>query len=129
MRMLLLGSGFLVATALLSGGPASAYDIEYTVDWKYADNINIEKPTPGRSLGDHVVSYLRFLPKRGNRVYPAFINTHNYLTCPGSDKRTPVSSVKQVSGERRSGIRVLGFFFDSPGCDNPTFHMEPVLAD
>ena len=106
-----------------------AFDIELQVDQKYAKNLKIEKPTVGKNFGDHVVSYLRILPVNGNRTYPVFINTHNYLTCPGSDKKTPVDAVKQVSGDRRSGVKVLGFFFGNPGCEKPTFHMEPVLAE
>ena len=106
-----------------------AFDISLEVDQKYAQNLKVEKPTVGKNFGDHVVSYLRILPAKGNRAYPVFINTHNYLTCPGSDKKTPVDAVKQVSGDRRSGVKVLGFFFGNPGCEKPTFHMEPVLAE
>lgn len=119
----------LLATLPLSAASAAEYDIKLDLDTKHAADIKVEKPTGGRNFGDHVVSYLRIIPGKGNRVFPVFINTHNYLTCPDSDKRSNVSAVKQVSNERRSGIKVLGFFFDNPGCENPTFHMEPVLAD
>ncbi len=108
---------------------ATDFDINLDLDQKYAKNLKVEKPTGGRNFGDHVVSYLRIIPAQGNRVFPVFISTHNYLTCPNSDKKTPIDAVKQVSYDRRSGIKVLGFFFPNPGCEKPTFHMEPVLAE
>jgi len=122
--------GLIVAAVLLTAMPALAdFDIDLKVDSKYAPGLKVEKPTRGRHFGEHVVSYVRTVPAKGSRDFPAFISTHNYLTCPGSDTRTPLGEVKQVSYERRSGMKVLGFFFDPPGCDLPTFHMEPVLAN
>lgn len=122
-------SGLLLATLLLSAVPAAAFDI----DLKVADGVekvmHVDKPTQGRDFVEHVASYVRIEPKGKNRVFPVFINTHNYLTCPDSEKKTPVNDVKQVSFDRRSGVTVLGFFFDKPACDNPTFHMEPILGD
>jgi hypothetical protein len=78
---------------------------------------------------DHVAVYVRIIPIKGNRVFPAFIDSHNYLTCPDSDQRWLVNRVAQVMYERRRGITVLGFFFDRPSCDQPTYHMEAVIAD
>ena len=123
--------GLIVAAMLLTAMPASAaFDIDLKVDTKYAPGVKVEKPTAGRNYGDKVVSYARIMPAaKGVRAFPAFITSHNYLTCPDSDKRTPLNDVKQVSYERRSGVKVLGFWFDPPGCDAPTFHMEPVLPD
>jgi hypothetical protein len=40
-----------------------------------------------------------------------------------------VSAVKQVSFDRRSGARVLGFFFAKPDCEKPKYHMEAVFGD
>ncbi len=123
--------GLLVAAVLLTAMPARAdFDIDLKVDTRYAPGLRTEKPTKGRNFGEHVASYIRVMPPAGKkRAFPAFISTHNYLTCPNSDKKTPVGDVKQVSYDRRSGTKVLGFFFDPPGCDAPTFHMEPVLAE
>jgi hypothetical protein len=124
--------GLLAAAVLLSATAARAdFDIDLKADLKYAPGLRVEKPTKGRNFSnDRAASYIRFLPPVGKkRAYPAFISTHNYLTCPDSDKKIYLGEVKQVDINRRNGIKVLGFFFDSPGCDSPTFHMEPILAD
>ncbi len=131
MRTLLSRSGLVLATLLLSTVPALAFDIDLDVNTKLAaDALTIEKPTPGRNFVEHVASYLRVLPKKGNRVAPVFINTHNYLTCPNDStkKKWYLNDVKQVSFDKRSGVAILGFFFDTPGCDNPTFHLEPIVG-
>lgn len=130
-RMMRTTLGLLVTAMLLIAMPARAdFDIDLQVDTKYAPGLRVEKPTKGRNFGEHVASYIRVLPAIGKkRAFPAFISTHNYLTCPGSDKKTPVSDVKQVSYDRRSGMKIIGFFFDPPGCDAATFHMEPILAE
>jgi hypothetical protein len=91
--------------------------------------LTIEKPGPGRDFVEKVGSYLRFLPKKGNRVAPVFINAHNYLTCPDNEKKWQVNDIKQVTFDKRSGSTVIGFFFDKPACENPTFHMEPIVGD
>ena len=123
--------GLLVTAMLLIAMPARAdFDIDLKVDTQYAPGVRVEKPTKGRNFGEHVASYVRIMPPVGKkRAFPAFISTHNYLTCPNSDKKTAVDNVKQVSYERRSGMKILGFFFDPPGCDDPTFHVEPILAE
>jgi hypothetical protein len=123
--------GLIVAAMLLTAMPALAnFDIELKIDSQYAPGLKIEKPTNARNFGDRVVSYIRILPPaKGRRPFPAFISTHNYLTCPESDKHTVVNEVREISYERRSGVKVLGFWFDPPGCDSPTFHLEPVFPD
>jgi len=123
--------GLLVAALVLMAMPALAdFDIDVKPDLKYAKGLKWDKPTAGKAFeGGRAVSYVRISPAKGNRVSPAFITTHNYLTCPDSDKRALLNDVKEVSNSRRSGVKVLGFFFDRPACDKPTFHMEPILAD
>jgi len=121
----------LLAGALLGLAPVavSAFEIEYKVPPETAKKIQIERTGPGEDLGDHVALYLRFIPVKSNRVYPAFINTHNYLTCPDKEKKWLLNNVAEVDHHKRSGIKVLGLFFDKPECDNPTYHMETVVAD
>ena len=130
-QMILATVGLLAAALVLSATQARAdFDIDLKVDTKYAPGLRTEKPTKGRNFTEKVASYIRILPPPGKtRAFPAFISTHNYLTCPDSDKKTYLGEVKQVAYDRRSGAKVLGFFFDPPGCDSPTFHMEPILAD
>lgn len=132
MRTFLSRSGLVLATVFLSAVPALAFDIELDLNPKLAAGaMTVEKPTPGRNFVEHVASYLRVVPTKGNRVAPAFINTHNYLICPSDStkKKWYLNDVKQVSFDKRSGVTVLGFFFDNPGCDNPTFHMEPIVGE
>ena len=131
MRTILSRSGLVLATVFLSAVPALAFDIELDLNPKLAAGaMTVEKPTPGRNFVEHVASYLRVIPTKGNRVAPAFINTHNYLTCPNDKtKKWYLNDVKQVSFDSRSGVTILGFFFDNPGCDDPTFHMEPIIGE
>jgi len=131
MATLLSRSGLVLAALLLSAAPALAFDIALDLHDKYSGPyMTVEKPTNGRNFVEHVASYLRIIPKKGNRVAPVFINTHNYLTCPNdSSKKWLVNDVKQVSYDRRSGVTILGFFFDTPSCDDPTFHIEPIVGE
>lgn len=130
MRTFRSRSGLLLAILLLSAAPAAAFDIDLKLSNDVSKHMSIEKPTPARNFVERVASYLRIIPKQGNRVFPVFINTHNYLTCPGDEtKKWVLNDVKQVAFDRRSGITVLGFFFDTPDCDNPTFHMEPIVGE
>ena len=130
MRTILSRSGLVLATVFLSAVPALAFDIELDLNLKLAAGaMTVEKPTPGRNFVEHVASYLRVLPTKGNRVVPAFINTHNYLTCPNETKKWYLNDVKLVSFDKRGGVSILGFFFDNPGCDTPTFHMEPIVGE
>jgi hypothetical protein len=122
----------LLAGALLALAPraASAFDIDYQAPKDMAKIIQVERTGPAEDFGDHVVLYLRFIPVKGNRVFPAFINTHNYLTCPDAkDKKWLVNNVAEVDFHKRSGVKILGFFFDKPTCDNPTYHLETVNAE
>lgn len=119
----------LAALALPAGPARAAFDIDFTADAEAAKYMKIEKPTSGRDFVDKVAIYLRIIPAKGNRVFPVFINTQNYLTCPDTATRWNLNDVKQVSYERRLGIKVLGFFFDKPTCNNPTFHMVPVVGE
>ena len=120
----------LAALVLLVPTAQAAFDMEYDVDKSADKYMSVERPTPARDFVNRVAAYLRIVPVKGkNRVFPVFINTQNYLTCPDSDMRWNLVDVKQVSYERRRGIKVLGFFFDKPTCDKPTFHMVPVVAD
>ncbi len=131
MRTLLSRSGLVLATLLFSTMPALAFDIELDLNDKLAANaMRIEKPTPGKNFVEHVASYLRVIPNKGNRVAPVFINQHNYLTCPNDKtKKWYLNDVKVVSLDKRSGVSILGFFFDNPGCDNPTLHLEPIVGN
>ena len=122
----------LVAASLLAAAvPALAdMDVQLKPDLTYAKGLKFDQPTAGKNFGQRVAAYVRIQPPAGKiRAFPAFISTHNYLQCPDSDKRNPVVDIKQVSYDRRSGIKVLGFFFDPPDCEKPTFHWEPILAD
>ncbi len=120
----------LAALALSAAAAQAAFDMEYDFDPAAAKYMKIEKPTPARDFANKVAAYLRLVPAEGKtRVFPVFINSQNYLTCPDTDTRWTLVDVKQVSHERRRGIKVLGFFFDRPTCDKPTFHMKPVVAD
>lgn len=119
-----------IALAALAAQPAlAAFDAELKVDEQTTKSMGVEKPTPARDFVQNAAVYIRILPKKGNRVFPVFINTKNYLTCPDTEQRWLVNDVKQVSYDRRSGVKVLGFFFNRPTCDNPTFHMSGVVAD
>ncbi len=132
MTTLRLRSGLVLATLLLAAAAPAAtpFDIDLDVTNDAPKYMQIEKPTAGRAFVGHVVSYVRIIPKVGKPIYPAFITTHNYLTCPDKkDKKWNVTDVKQVSFDRRSGVEIIGFFFDTPECQNPTFHLEPILAD
>ena len=72
---------------------------------------------------------VRFIPTDGKgRPFPVFINTHNYLVCPDSDKKYFLNDVKEVNADRRSGVRVFGFFFAKPPCDKATQHLEAITA-
>ncbi len=129
MRMLRSGSGLLLATLLLSAAPVAAFDIDYDVAKGVSKYMTIEKPTEGRDFVDKVASYVRFVPKGDRHLFPVFINTHNYLTCPDSEKKWRVNDVKQVSRDRRRGVVMVVFFFDKPTCTKPTFHLEPIVGD
>lgn len=121
-----------VLVAALAFCPALAlaeFDMELAMAPTSSDLIKIEKPAPARDFQQHVASYLRVLPAKGNRVFPVFIDSHNYLTCPDSEKRWTLTRVTRVNFDKPSGIAIYGFFFPRPDCDRPTFHMEAIVGD
>jgi hypothetical protein len=92
--------------------------------------LKMERTGPAKDFIQRAAVYLRYLPVKGNRVHPAFINTHNYLTCADKgDKRWPVEGVSRVDFDKGTGIASSAFFFSRPECDNPTFHMEAITAE
>ena len=126
-RSLLLLAGALL---VLAPRAASAFDIDYEPPKELAKVVKIERTGPGEDFGDHVALYLRFIPLKGTRAFPVFINTHNYLTCPDEkDKKWLVNNIAEADLYKRTGVRLLAFFFDKPACDKPTYHMEAVLAE
>ncbi len=121
-----------VLVAALAFCPALAlaeFDMELAMAPTSSDLIKIEKPAPARDFQQHVAAYLRVLPAKGNRVFPVFVDTHNYLTCPDSEKRWNLTRVTRVNFDKPSGIAIYGFFFQHPDCDRPTFHMEAIVGD
>lgn len=89
--------------------------------------FRIERAGPGRDFINHAAIYLRFIPvKEGTKIFPVFIQEKNYLSCPKSDKKWLLNDVKQVDQDKRRGIKMYGFFFDRPECDDPTYHLSPV---
>jgi hypothetical protein len=110
---------------------ASAFDMTVVVADTSSKAIKMERTGPAKDFIQRAAIYLRYLPvEPKKRVHPAFINTHNYLTCPDKkDKKWPVEAVSRVDFDKGSAIAVYGFFFSRPECDNPTFHMEAIVAD
>jgi hypothetical protein len=107
----------------------AAFDIDLEVDPGSAKSVQFQKPAPAREFQTNVAVYLRILPVKSNRALPVFITTKNYLTCPDSEKHWNLNDVKDVASDRRSGVRVLGFFFEKPACEKATFHLEAVVGD
>jgi len=127
-----LGKLTLVATlvALVPGLARADFDMAVDVTKTSSKAIKMERTGPARDFIQRAAIYLRYIPATGNRVHPAFINTHNYLTCPDKpDKKWYVESVSRVDFDKGTGIAVYGFFFSRPECDNATFHMEAITAE
>jgi hypothetical protein len=121
----------LLLTALICAAPATAaadWDVKLETDDEIQKYASIEIPSKGRDFINLVV-YLRFVPKQGNRFFPAFIDDRNYLHCPDTEKRWNVNAIKRVDFHARSGVKILGFWFDKPDCEEPVFHMEAVVAE
>jgi len=133
MRMRGSRPALLLATLTLlavAARPAlAAFDIDFVVGPESAKSVEFQKPTAARDFQNHVAIYLRVLPVKSNRTFPVFINTKNYLTCPDSEKHWNLNDVKDVANDRRSGVRVFGFFFDKPACEKATFHLQAVVGD
>lgn len=119
----------IVALAFCPTLALAEFDMELAVAPTSSKLIKIEKPGPARDFQQHMAIYLRVLPVKGNRVFPVFIDTHNYLTCPDSEKRSNLTRVSRVNFDKPSGIAIFGFFFPHVGCDRPTFHMEAVVGE
>jgi len=123
----------LAATVGCAATPAlAAFDTELIVQPTSSKTLKVEKPAGAQDYIDHVSIYIRFLPGKGGpgRMYPVFINTHNYLVCPDDpDKHILLDDVKEVSADRRSGVRVLGLFFKKPPCDTAKQYFEAISAD
>jgi hypothetical protein len=124
--------GLLLATltlVTLAARPAlAAFDIDIVIDPETTKHVQFQKVSQARDFIDHVAVYLRVMPAKGDRVFPVFINTKNYLTCDDSEKRWNLNDVKQVAFERRSGMKVFGFFFGKPTCEKATYHIEAVVG-
>jgi hypothetical protein len=125
-------SARLLVAALLALTPALAHaEFDMTVDVAKTSSkaFKLERTGPAKDFVQRAAIYLRYIPNKG-RVYPAWINTHNYLTCPDKpDKKWHVEGVSRVDYDKGSGIGIYAFFFSRPECDNATFHMETITAD
>lgn len=120
------------ADASAPAAPAkSPFDMTVVVADTSSKAIKMERTGPAKDFIQRAAVYLRYLPVLPKqRVHPAFITTHNYLTCPDkADKKWPLEAVSRVDFDKGSAIAVYGFFFSRPECDNPTFHMEAIVND
>jgi len=123
--------GLLAALVTLAPTLARA-EFDMTVDIAKTSSkaIKMERTGPAKDFVQRAAIYLRYIPVKGNRAHPAFINIHNYLTCPDKgDKRWYVEGVSRVDFDKGTGIAIYAFFFSRPECDNATFHMEAVTAE
>lgn len=122
----------LVAAALFALTPALAHaEFDMTVDVAKTSSktFKMERTGPAKDFVQRAAIYLRYIPNKG-RVHPAWINTHNYLTCADKpDKKWHVEGVSRVDYDKASGIAIYAFFFSRPECDNATFHMEAITAE
>jgi hypothetical protein len=112
-------------------GGASKFDMTVVVADSSTKLIKMERTGPAKDFIQRAAIYLRYVPMKENtRVHPAFINMHNYLTCPDKgDKKWYLEGVSRVDFDKASGIGIYGFFFSRPECDDPTFKMEAIVAD
>lgn len=125
-------SARLLVAALVALTPALAhaeFDMSVDIAKTSSKSFKMERTGPAKDFVQRAAIYLRYIPNKG-RVYPAWINTHNYLTCPDKpDKKWYVEGVSRVDFDKGSGIGIYAFFFSRPECDNATFHMETITAD
>jgi hypothetical protein len=127
MRKLVLIAALVVLVPALA---RADYDMTVDIAKTSANTFKMERTGPAKDFVQRTAIYLRFIPAKGNRIHPAFINTHNYLTCPDkADKRWPLENVSRVDFDKSTGISIFAFFFTRPECDNATFHMEAVTAE
>ena len=130
MRKLILIAALFALTAITPALARAEYDMAVEIAKTSSNTFKMERTGPAKDFVQRTAIYLRFIPHKGNRIHPAFINTHNYLTCPDKgDKRWPVESVSRVDYDKGSGISIFAFFFTRPECDNATFHMEAITAE
>ena len=119
--------------ALLALTPTLAradFDIAVDIAKTSSKSIKMERTGVAKDFIQRAAIYLRYIPVKANRVYPAFINTHNYLSCPGKgDKKWPLENASRVDYDKASGIAIYAFFFTRPECDDPTFHMEAITTE
>ena len=128
-RWLSLGLLFALTVASLPGA-ANAFSVTLDATPETLKAMKIEGTNDAVNYEDHAQVFLRLIPVKGNRVFPAFINTHNYLTCPDKkDKKYLLYQISEAELFKRKGIRLLSFFFEKPECDEPTYHMEAIVAD
>jgi len=116
--------------ALVPSLARAAFDMDVKIADSSSKMVKMERTGPARDFVQRAAIYLRYIPTKGNRVHPAFINTHNYVTCPDKpDKKWYVEGVSRVDFDKGSGIAIYAFFFSRPECDNGTFHMEAITAE
>jgi hypothetical protein len=116
--------------ALVPSLARAEFDMTVEVAPTSSKAIKMERTGPARDFVQRAAVYLRYIPLKGDRAHPAFINTHNYLTCPDKgDKKWPVEGVSRVDFDKSSGIAIYAFFFSRPECENATFHMEAITAE
>ncbi len=126
----LLGTLGLITVLIAPAMARAEFDMSVDVAKTSSKVLKMERTGPARDFIQRAAIYLRYVPVKGTRVHPAFINTHNYLTCPDKpDKKWVVEGVSRVDFDKASGIAVYGFFFSRPECDDATFHMEAITAE
>ena len=126
-----LSLGFLLALTVASRPSAArAFSITLDATPETLKAMSVEGTNDAVNYEDHAQLMLRLIPTKGSRVFPAFINTHNYLTCPDNkDKKYLLCQISEAELFKRKGIRLLAFFFEKPACDDPTYHMDAIVAD
>src|SRR6185436_8839439 len=65
--------------ALVPSLARAAFDMEVKVADSSSKLIKMERTGPARDFVQRAAIYLRYIPAKGTRVHPAFINTHNFL--------------------------------------------------
>ena len=127
-----LGQLSLIAAivALVPTLAQAEFDMTVEIAKTSSTVIKMERTGPAKDFTQRAAIYLRYIPLKGNRAHPAFINTHNYLTCPDKgDKKWWLENVSRVDFDKGTGISIFAFFFTRPECDTATFHMEAITAE
>jgi hypothetical protein len=105
------------------------FDVDLKVVDASSKDVKFEKPAPPRDFIDRIGIYLRAVPTKGNKAFPVFVSTRNYLVCPDNPKKYYLNDVKQANFDKRSGVRILGFFFDKPPCEKATQYLEATTGE